>query len=152
MRKAIATATAIVTIADTASPCRDIAARLTERGFRLRGPGFLRRSGRENEHVQEASARSTRAVLLDALGTLVELEPPWTHLASNLGLDPDEHLVAAFRAEMAYYRDHSDEGRDEESMADLRRRCAEVLSAELGRGVTVEEMMAAIRFRAFADA
>jgi putative hydrolase of the HAD superfamily len=102
--------------------------------------------------VQEASARSTRAVLLDALGTLVELEPPWTHLAANLGIDPDEDLVAAFRAEMAYYRDHSDEGRDSVSLAELRRRCAEVLSRELGRGVAVEEMMAAIRFRAFADA
>ena len=43
MRKAIATATAIVTIADTASPCRDMEARLTEWGFRLVGPRFLRR-------------------------------------------------------------------------------------------------------------
>jgi len=102
--------------------------------------------------VQAASARSTRAVLLDALGTLVELEPPWTHLASNLGLDAEERLVAAFRAEMAYYRDHSDEGRDGASLAELRRRCADVLSRELGRRVAVEEMMAAIRFRAFADA
>jgi putative hydrolase of the HAD superfamily len=53
---------------------------------------------------------------------------------------------------MAYYRDQSDEGRDPASLAELRARCAGVLSAELGREVSVEEMMAAIRFRAFPDA
>jgi putative hydrolase of the HAD superfamily len=97
-------------------------------------------------------ATVTRAVLLDALGTLVELEPPWTHLARALGIDPDERLVRAVRAEMSYYRDHSHEGRDAASLADLRGRCAAVLSRELGREVTVEAMMAAIRFRAFPDA
>jgi putative hydrolase of the HAD superfamily len=94
----------------------------------------------------------TRCVLLDALGTLVELEPPWVHLAAELGTEPDERLVRAVRAEMAYYRDHSHEGRDAESLADLRRRCAAILSSELGRGVSVETMMAAIRFRAYDDA
>jgi putative hydrolase of the HAD superfamily len=53
---------------------------------------------------------------------------------------------------MAYYRQHSDEGRDPDSLTELRARCAAVLSAELGREVAVEEMMAAIRFRAFPDA
>ena len=53
---------------------------------------------------------------------------------------------------MRYYREHSDEGRDAESLADLRRRCAAVLSRELGREVSVEQMMAAIRFRAYPDA
>jgi putative hydrolase of the HAD superfamily len=99
-----------------------------------------------------SSGSSTRAVLLDALGTLVELEPPWTHLAQALGVEPDERLVGAVRAEMAYYRDHSHEGRDTASLADLRGRCAAVLSRELGREVTVQTMMGAIRFRAFPDA
>ena len=94
----------------------------------------------------------TRAVFLDALGTLVELEPPWTHLAAQLGIEPDARLVGAVRAEMAYYKAHAHEGRDDESLAELRRRCAAVLSAELGTEITVETMMAAIRFRAFADA
>ena len=31
----------------------------------------------------------TRAVLLDALGTLVELEPPWVHLSEALGIEGD---------------------------------------------------------------
>jgi HAD superfamily hydrolase (TIGR01549 family) len=90
----------------------------------------------------------TRCVLLDALGTLVRLEPPWDHLAGV----PGEPLERAFRAEMSYYRDHSEEGRDPDSLAALRRRCAAILSAELGRDVSVEEMMAAIRFRAYPDA
>jgi FMN phosphatase YigB (HAD superfamily) len=93
-----------------------------------------------------------RAVLLDALGTLVELEPPWLHLAAALEVEPDDRLLAAVRAEMRYYREHSDEGRDAESLADLRRRCATVLSRGLGRQVGVETMMSAIRFRAFDDA
>jgi putative hydrolase of the HAD superfamily len=94
----------------------------------------------------------TRAVLLDALGTLIELEPPWPHLAAALGAEPDERLVAAVRAEMRYYREHSHEGRDASSLAELRARCAQVLARELGRPVPVETMMAAIRFRAFEDA
>jgi len=94
----------------------------------------------------------TRAVLLDALGTLVELEPPWVHLSEKLGTEADERLIRAVRAEMSYYRDHSHEGRDVDSLASLRERCAAVLSRELGQEVSVETMMAAIRFRAFGDA
>ena len=90
----------------------------------------------------------TRCVLLDALGTLVRLEPPWDHLDG----EPSEPLERAFRAEMSYYREHSDEGRDPDSLTALRRRCAAILSAGLGREVAVEEMMAAIRFRAYRDA
>jgi putative hydrolase of the HAD superfamily len=74
------------------------------------------------------------------------------HLADELGVEVDERLIAAMRAEMAYYRDHAQEGTDEPALADLRARCAELLSRELGRRVAVETMMAAIRFRAFPDA
>jgi putative hydrolase of the HAD superfamily len=98
------------------------------------------------------NGQPTRAVLLDALGTLVDLEPPWTHLATALGIPEDEHLVRAVRAEMAYYRDHAHEGRDERSLADLRQRCAAVLGQELGREIRVPEMMGAIRFRPYEDA
>jgi putative hydrolase of the HAD superfamily len=96
--------------------------------------------------------RQIRAVFLDALGTIIELEPPAGHLAGAFGLEPDDaRLVRAVRAEMAFYRDHSHTGRDPASLAELRRRSAEVLSAELGLRVDVEAMMAAIRFGAFAD-
>jgi putative hydrolase of the HAD superfamily len=94
----------------------------------------------------------TKAVFLDALGTLVDLEPPWVHLAEELGIDPDQRLVDAVRAEMGYYKQHAHEGTDTDALADLRARCADVLSRELGRDVSVEQMMAAIRFRAYPDA
>jgi putative hydrolase of the HAD superfamily len=92
----------------------------------------------------------TKAVLLDALGTLVELEPPWTRLACIVGGGPGDE--AAWRREMVFYRDHAHEARDAEALADLRRRCAELLGAELGREVDVETMMAAIRFHPAPDA
>lgn len=94
---------------------------------------------------------TTRCVLLDALGTLVELEPPWPLLAAELGVDVDD-AERAMRAEMSYYREHSHEGRDAESLAELRRRCAAIVSSELGREVTPGQLMASIRFCAFPDA
>ena len=102
--------------------------------------------------MSSPTSTSTRAVLLDALGTLVELEPPWVHLAEALGVQQDERLVGAAQAEMDYYASHSHEGRDPDSLAELRARCAAVLSRALGREVSVETMMSAIRFRAFPDA
>jgi putative hydrolase of the HAD superfamily len=95
----------------------------------------------------------TRAVFLDALGTLVELEPPWAHLGPALGIEvADDTLIAAVRAEMGYYKQHAHEGTDDAALADLRGRCAAVLSERLGREVPVETMMAAIRFRPYPDA
>jgi putative hydrolase of the HAD superfamily len=81
-------------------------------------------------------------VLLDALGTLVELEPPWARLGDE----------SAWRKEMAYYRAHSHEATDPDSLADLRRRSADLLGRELGREIDVETLMSAIRFRAYPDA
>jgi putative hydrolase of the HAD superfamily len=92
-----------------------------------------------------------RAVFLDALGTMIELEPPWVHLADELRIPLTGRVERAVRAEMSYYRAHSQEGRDPASLDDLRRRCAEVLSTELGREVAVDAMMASIRFRAYPD-
>ena len=95
---------------------------------------------------------TTRAVFLDALGTIVELDPPWRHLATELGVDADERLVGAVRKEMDYYAAHAHEGTDPTALADLRARCAALLSRELDREVGVEQMMASIRFRAYPDA
>ena len=51
-------------------------------------------------------------MLLDALGTLVELERPWPHLVDELaarGVVVGEDVArAAMLAEMAYYRAHHD--------------------------------------------
>jgi putative hydrolase of the HAD superfamily len=94
-----------------------------------------------------------RAVFLDALGTLIELEPPWVYLRERVPSEVDDRrLVAAVRAEMDYYREHAHEGRDPASLAELRRRCAEVLSGELGTEVTAEELVEAVRFNAYPDA
>jgi HAD superfamily hydrolase (TIGR01509 family) len=94
-----------------------------------------------------------RAVFLDALGTLVELEPPWLSLRRRVPARvSDERLEAALLAEMAYYRDHAHEGRDDASLADLRERCAVLVSEQLGVEVTAEELVDAIRFGAYPDA
>jgi putative hydrolase of the HAD superfamily len=94
-----------------------------------------------------------RAVFLDALGTLVELEPPWVALRERVPAEvSDEALMAAIRAEMSYYREHAHEGRDAESLADLRVRCAELVSRELGTEVTAQQLVESIRFAAYSDA
>src|SRR5262245_2342714 len=93
-----------------------------------------------------------RAVFLDALGTLIELEPPWISLRGRVPEDvSDERLIAALRAEMACYRDHAHEGRDEASLAELRERCAAIVSEKLGLEISVEELVEAIRFLAYPD-
>jgi putative hydrolase of the HAD superfamily len=95
---------------------------------------------------------TTRAVFFDALGTLVELEPPWPRLATALGLPDDERLGAAMRAEMTYYRDHAHEAVDAESLAHLRAECAALIERELDIPVSVNALMSSIRFRAYPDA
>lgn len=95
----------------------------------------------------------TRAVFLDALGTLVELEPPWVLLRERVPAHvSDQRLVAAVRKEMAYYKEHAHEGRDRDSLADLRERCATVLSDELGVVVSATELVDAVRLWAYPDA
>lgn len=95
----------------------------------------------------------TRAVFLDALGTLIDLEPPWLSLRARVPERiSDAQLKAAVRLEMAYYREHAHEGRDAESLADLRERCAELISQELGEPISAQELVDAVRFDPFPDA
>jgi putative hydrolase of the HAD superfamily len=97
--------------------------------------------------------QTTRAVFLDVLGTLIELEPPWISLREMVPAEiGDERLIAAMRVEMAYYREHAHEGRDEESLADLRERCASLVSRELGLDITADQLVSAVRFSAYPDA
>jgi putative hydrolase of the HAD superfamily len=78
-----------------------------------------------------------RVVTLDALGTLVALEPPAPLLVAELrarGVAIDERQAAvALAQEIAYYRAHHDSAADVASLALLRARCAEVLGAALRR-------------------
>jgi putative hydrolase of the HAD superfamily len=100
-----------------------------------------------------------RAVLLDALGTLVELERPWPHLVAELGARgvtvTEADARRAMLAEMAYYRANHDDASDRAGLADLRRRCAEVVRAELGADLPAADveaaMLAAIRFRPYRE-
>jgi putative hydrolase of the HAD superfamily len=107
------------------------------------------------------------ALLFDALGTLVRLEPPAPRLRSELAQRfeiavTDEQARAALAAEIRFYRAHLDEGRDAASLHALRRRSAEVLRAALPSDgdrlarVDTEELtaalLAALRFTAFDDA
>jgi putative hydrolase of the HAD superfamily len=99
------------------------------------------------------------AVLLDALGTLIELETPWPHLADELAargvVVSLEDARAAMLAEMAYYRAHHDEARDWAGLKDLRRRCAGVIQESLGTSLPLadveEALLAAVRFRAYPE-
>ncbi|MBV9804525.1 MAG: HAD-IA family hydrolase [Solirubrobacterales bacterium] len=103
------------------------------------------------------------AILLDALGTLVALEPPVPRLRAELarrfGLEVTEEQAArAIMAEIAYYRAHLDDGRDEAALAALRRRCAEVLRSALPGDCVrleperlLEALLASLRFSAFPD-
>ena len=102
-----------------------------------------------------------RAVLLDSLGTLLELDDVVPRLRAELarrGFElEDEHVARAFGAEVAYYVEHHVEGRDQSTLAELRNRCAAVLRDELGVPELPlpdarEALLAALRFRAFDDA
>lgn len=102
----------------------------------------------------------TRAVLLDALGTLVELPDPAGALVEELGargvkLRPAEARWA-IGAEIAFYRAHLHHARNAEALADLRERCVEVLRNALpahARDVRDlgEALMGALRFRPYGE-
>ncbi|HVE67302.1 MAG TPA: HAD-IA family hydrolase [Solirubrobacteraceae bacterium] len=111
-----------------------------------------------------------RAVLLDALGTLVRLEDPVAPLRRELaarGIEVDEATArAGLAAEIAYYRQHNLEGSDRAALAALRRRCAEVLRDGLRSAATGaardalaaatttavhDALLSALRFRAYPD-
>jgi putative hydrolase of the HAD superfamily len=102
---------------------------------------------------------------LDALGTLLELRPPAPRLRGELrrrfGIEVSQaQAERAIRAEIAYYRAHLEEGRDEASLAALRGRCAEVLAGELELALgapapagpeMVEALLASLQFTVFPD-
>jgi putative hydrolase of the HAD superfamily len=105
-----------------------------------------------------------RGILLDALGTLVALEPPGPRLRvelSRVGIEVSEEQAAAgIAAEIAYYRAHLDEGRDRDSLAALRARSADALLAALpteavhcriDRGAMTQVLLASLQFRTFED-
>jgi putative hydrolase of the HAD superfamily len=109
------------------------------------------------------SNRGPRAILLDALGTLMTFEPPAPHLRAELharlGVDVGKRAAAAaIAAEIAYYRAHLQEGRDAAALAALRRRCAEAMRPVLPPPAAAADtelleaaLLTALRFRAYPD-
>jgi putative hydrolase of the HAD superfamily len=106
-----------------------------------------------------SGGRAPRAVLLDALGTLVELERPWPHLVAELrargAVVGEKDARRAMLAEMAYYRAHHDEAGDRAGLADLRATCAAIVRGELGLALPVADveqaLLAALRFRPYPE-
>jgi putative hydrolase of the HAD superfamily len=126
--------------------------------------GTSRRRARDG--TLQGMGASPTALLLDALGTLVTLDPPAPLLCSELhrrfGIEvSEEDAGGAIAREIEYYRAHLDEGADEPSLAALRARCAEVLRAALPPSETLDALatadltdalLASLRFSAFDDA
>ncbi len=111
-------------------------------------------------------AMQRRCLMTDAMGTLIELQPPAPRLAHELrarfgievSISEAEHAIAA---EIRYYRAHMDEGRDELAVVELRRRCAEQLRTALpdpdrlsrvDAQSMVDALLASLEFTVFADA
>jgi putative hydrolase of the HAD superfamily len=90
--------------------------------------------------------RIPQAILLDCLGTLVALEPPAPRLAAALGV-PLVGAQRAIRAEIAFYRANM----HAYPLAELRERCAAVVSDELSLHVDVPTLLGAIVFTPFPD-
>jgi putative hydrolase of the HAD superfamily len=102
----------------------------------------------------------TRAVLLDALGTLVELQPPAPRLRRLLAQSgfevSEERAGLGFAAEIAYYLEHHLEGADRERLERLRDRCAEEMRRalelpDLDHATARQAMLDALEFRAYPD-
>jgi putative hydrolase of the HAD superfamily len=102
----------------------------------------------------------TRAVLLDALGTLVELQPPaprLRRLLAEAGHEVSEERAAAgFGAEIGYYLKHHLDGRDPPGLDDLRDRCARELMRALklpglDHATARVAMLGALEFEPFPD-
>ena len=85
------------------------------------------------------------AVTIDAMGTLVRLSDPVARLAAAAGIAEDD-ARRGFADEVAYYVPRTVEGRDAESLADLRGRCTAVFNESAGAALTPEQFMAAIVF------
>jgi putative hydrolase of the HAD superfamily len=105
---------------------------------------------------------AVRAVLIDALGTLVELQPPGPRLRARLqelsGVDVGlETAERGFAAEIGHYLAHHMEGGDRAGLERLRDDCAAVMHDALGvegleRAAVRTAMVEALEFEAFADA
>lgn len=100
-------------------------------------------------------------MLLDAMGTLITLDPPAPLLAAALAAEGHHHSVdrvgLALRDEIAHYRRHHLRGADAAGLAELHDECVAVLAAGLGPDVPPrarlrELLLSSLRYRALPDA
>ena len=91
------------------------------------------------------------AVTIDAMGTLIRLQDPIGKLAAAAGVS-EEAARQGFADEVAAYVPRSLEGRDRESLADLRARCTAVFNASAGASLRPEQFLGAIVFEPEAGA
>jgi putative hydrolase of the HAD superfamily len=100
------------------------------------------------------------AVFLDALGTLVELQPPAPRLRARLSeagfTVSEERAAAGIAAEIEYYLANHLDGADHASLDDLRDRCAAVMMDALrldglDHATARWAMLAALEFRPYDD-
>jgi len=109
----------------------------------------------------EPAPAPPRAILLDALGTLVHLEQPWPELVALLAQRHGVHVALAdarraMLAEMAHYRARCVTAGDREALARLRLECAEIVRGELALELPAAELVPtlldALSFDAYDDA
>ena len=95
-----------------------------------------------------SSSRPVEAVTLDAFGTLIDTADPvpalQPALADRRAVRRRDEVARAFRAEASFYVPRSLEGRDEPTLATLRRRCAAVFLEEVGAELDPEEFATAL--------
>ena len=121
-------------------------------GSPVRGPAAMARS-----HAPV----HRRALLIDAMGTLVSLADPAPALVALLARRCGAEVSPAraregLRAEISHYRAHMQQGRDARGLAELHRDCAAVLRDTLGIDADLDTMtevlLGALRFAPFPDA
>jgi putative hydrolase of the HAD superfamily len=101
--------------------------------------------------------RPASAILLDALGTLVELQPPAPRLRARLAEEGFEVSEERAAAEISYYLEHHLEGSDRRRLDDLRDRCATAMMEALDlpgldHATARRAMLGALEFTPYPDA
>ena len=94
-------------------------------------------------------------VTIDASGTLIALADPFPGLERELrrhGVERSlDQIGAAFRTEIAHYRKRALDGRDSESVAQIRRECCGIFLDALAAGLDIDsflpDFLGSFRFR-----
>ena len=106
------------------------------------------------------TAMPTRAVTLDAFGTLIAMDPPAPLLSAALAdggyTIPADVVEDALRREIAHYRARMHIGADAAGVAALRAECGAVLADALGPAgpdpaTATQLLLRSLRFRLYAD-